>query len=484
MICLTLMENSLDANLEILRKYRSFIDMVELRLDMLVDPLLISPEIVKCKFDIPVIITYRRKKDGGKYEGSEKYRRTVLHTFVKTGFNFIDLEMGTAFSEIEDSALKNGTRIIRSYHNFEGIPDNIEGIIRNLASRPGEIPKLAVYPGNSTETLKFFKVFEKIQDINDKIILAMGVYGIPSRILYKKLGSMLSFCSCQGNSGAPGQLSPEEMKNLYRADSINNSTEVFGIIGNPVMHSRSPQLHNTAYQRAAINAVYIPFLVDNISNFFELAVDLKLFGFSVTVPHKINVLKYLTEKSREINSIMSCNTVIRKGEIWKGFNTDPEGFLRPLLSRIDVADFNNCAVIGAGGAARAVISALKSIGKEVSIFNRSKEKAEKLANETKSNFYPLTDQNILSNFDLIVQTTTVGMSPFENETPLPGYEFREGQFVYDIIYTPLKTKFLIEAEASGADILGGMEMLITQGIRQFELFTNQPFPSEEQKGNS
>ena len=483
MICLTLMESSLDADLEILGKYRSFIDMVELRLDMLMDPILVSPELVKLKLKIPAIITYRRKKEGGKYEGSEKYRKKVLNTFAKTGFNFIDLEMGTSFSEIEESALKNGTRIIRSYYNFKGVPDNLEGIIRKLASRPGEIPKLAVYPVNSTETLMFFRVFEKVKDIKDKIILGMGVYGLPSRILYKKLGSMFSYCSIQGNRGDPGQLNPEDIKNLYRVTSINKSTAVFGIIGNPVMHSQSPQLHNKAYQRASINAVYIPFLVDNISRFFNLANVLKIDGFSVTVPHKINIIEYLDEKSPEINSIMSCNTVIRKGEIWKGFNTDPEGFLRPLLSRIDMASFNNCAVIGAGGAARAVISALKSIGKEVSIFNRSLQKAEKLANETNSSFYPFTDQELLSDFDLIVQTTTVGMSPLVNETPLPGYKFRKGQFVYDIIYTPLKTKFLVDAEASGAVIIGGMEMLTTQGIKQFELFTNLPFPSEEQKGS-
>lgn len=478
------MGNAIEADIEVIKINRPYIDMVELRLDKLDDPLAVHPDIIKQKFDIPSIITYRKKIDGGNYEGSEIYRKSVLYEYSKTGFNYIDLEMETSFSEVEKSCEENGITIIRSYHNFSVVPDNLEGIIRQLSSKPGEIAKVAVYPGSSSETFKFFEVFEKVKDIKDKIILGMGEFGLPTRILYKKLGSIITYCSSTNNSGAPGQLSPVEMKNLYQGDKIRDNTSIYGIIGNPVMHTRSPELHNKAYKRANINAVYIPFLVDSIHFFLQLAKLLEIDGFSVTVPFKVDILKILDEKSPEINSIQSCNTVIKKGKFWKGFNTDFNGFLKPLLSVVDASKIVNCAVIGAGGASRAVIAALKSISVEVSIFNRSIKRASKLAAETGSFFYPITRVDLLNDFDLIVQTTSVGMTPRDNETPLPEYKFRAGQIVYDVIYTPLKTRFLKEAEAAGSVIIGGMEMLNTQGIEQFEIFMNQPYPLVEQKENS
>ncbi len=489
MICLTLMESSIESNLKVLEKNRHLIDMAELRLDMLSDPLIVSPDIIKSVFGLPLIITYRRKIDGGRYEGPEQYRRELLYSFAKTGFDFMDLELDTSFTEIEEAALKGGTKIIRSYHNFEGVPDNLENIIRDLASRPGEIPKAAVYLNSSRDTLKFFKVFKKIRDIKEKIILGMGDFGFASRILYRQLGSMLSFCSVSGNSGAPGHITPEDIITLYRVKEINSNTSVFGIIGNPVMHSRSPLLHNKAYIRADLNAVYLPFPVDDIGSFFDLADILGIKGFSVTVPHKVGVIKYLDEKSPEINKIMSCNTVFRSGILWKGFNTDLEGFLEPLLSRIDsaglkIGSLRNGAVIGAGGAARAVITALQSVGMYISVFNRSESRGAKLASETGISFFPLSRIDLLSEFDLIVQTTTVGMTPKDNETPVPGYKFRKDQIVYDIIYTPLETRFLKDAKAAGSITIGGMAMLTAQGIKQFEIFTNQQFPLEEQTGNS
>lgn len=490
MICLTLMESSIKSNFEVLEKNRHLIDMAELRLDMLIDPLMVSPDIIKSEFGLPVIITCRRKIDKGSYEGHEQYRRDLLYSFAKAGFDFIDLEQDTSFSEIEEAALKGGTKIIRSYYNFEEVPDNLENIIRDLASRPGEIPKAAVYLRSSSETYEFFKVIEKTKDIKNKIIVGMGEFGLPSRILYRHLGSMLSFCAAPDRSGAPGQLTSMDMKNLYRAGGINSSTSIFGIIGNPVMHSRSPLLHNGAYQRASLNAVYIPFMVDDIGSFFKLADILGIKGFSVTVPHKVGVIKHLDEKSPEINRIMSCNTVFRTGMSWKGFNTDLDGFLEPLLSIIDSAglkadSLGSAAVIGAGGAARAIITALQSIGiKKISVFNRSESRGARLASITGISFFPLDRIDLLSDFDLIVQTTTVGMTPKDNETPVPGYKFRKYQIVYDIIYTPLETRFLKDAKAAGSITIGGMAMLTAQGTRQFEIFTNQQFPLEEQTGNS
>ncbi|MCK5197188.1 MAG: shikimate dehydrogenase [Spirochaetales bacterium] len=491
MICLTLMESSIESNFKVLEKNRHLVDMAELRLDMLIEPLAVAPDKVKLDFEIPLIITYRKKIDGGGYEGSELFRRDILYSYAVSGFAFIDLELGSSFPEVEKAALEGGTGIIRSYHNFNEVPDNLDIIIRELASIPGEIPKVAVYPGSSSETLKFFKVFEKTRDIKEKIILGMGEFGIPSRILYKQLGSLISYCSGSDNSGAPGQITPGDMKNLYRADKINNSTAVYGVIGNPVMHSRSPRLHNKAYQRALLNAVYIPFKVDDVGSFFKLASLIDIRGFSVTVPHKVNVIEFINEQSPEVDRILSCNTVSRSDMLWKGYNTDMDGFLLPLISKINTVGLKNSglkisslkkgAVIGAGGAARAVITALQSLDMKITIFNRSESRGTELASETGSSFSPLSRIDLLSDFDIIVQTTTVGMTPEVDSTPLPGYKFRKNQIAYDIIYTPLETKFLKDAKSAGSITIGGMAMLQAQGIRQFEIFTDRQFPLEEQK---
>lgn len=481
MLCLSLMEKSIEDNLLSFRKYQKFIDLVELRLDMLDDPTIISPSKIKILFPVPIIITFRRKIDGGNFIGTEKYRRLVLYEFSKNNFEYMDLEIDTKFIEVENKANLNGIRIIRSYHNFNKVPKNLEKIIRSLSNKVGEIPKVAVFPNNSKETLELFKVIDSVKDIKDKIVIGMGEYGIPSRILYKRLGSMLSFCSVKDKSAAPGQLSPEEMNLVYHIKEINNSTLIFGIIGNPVIHSLSPKLHNCAYNRSGVNAVYIPFKVDDIAVFFNLTKLLTIKGFSVTIPHKIKILEFLDILSPEIKTIKSCNTVIRDGNYWKGFNTDQDGFLTPLLPLLNSGNFKTAAVIGAGGAARAIISALNSCNIKLTIFNRSVNKGKKLALETGSSFIPLTSAKYISTYDIIIQTTNVGMSPYENESPVPDYVFRKGQIVYDIVYKPEKTKFLKEAEKANAIVLNGAAMLQAQGIKQYEIFTGQSFPFESKK---
>jgi 3-dehydroquinate dehydratase / shikimate dehydrogenase len=476
MICLTLMEQSIDKNLKVLEKYQHQVDMIELRLDTLLRPLDISPDKVRSDFNLPVIITFRRKIDGGKFDGPEPFRKKILLAYAKQNFDFIDLEMGEHFPDVEKTVLDSNTKIIRSYHNFSTVPDNLETIIRTLASNSGEIAKVAVSPCNSIETLQLYKIFEKVKDIKNKIILGMGEFGLSSRILYKRVGSLLTFCSSSNNPGAPGQLNPEKMRSLYRAGDIDSRTDIYGIIGNPVKHSHSPEFHNKAYRLAGINAVYIPFPVDELVSFFKLADLLKIKGFSVTIPHKVKVLDYIDEKSSEVLKILSCNTVVKRKNSWIGYNTDMEGFLKPLMSRVNISAIKKCAVIGAGGAARAVIYALKDSGKEVTIFNRSIERAEALALDFNVPFYSLKELELLKDFDLIVQTTSVGMVPLIEKTPLPGYTFKKDQIVYDIVYTPRETRLLRDAKLSGSVTIDGFSMLEAQGKGQFELFTNLPYP--------
>jgi 3-dehydroquinate dehydratase/shikimate dehydrogenase len=316
---------------------------------------------------------------------------------------------------------------------------------------------------------------QELKDIKEKIIVAMGPYGVCTRILYKKIGSMLTFAS--ENEEAPGQLTPKVLKTLYRADQVNAKTNIYGIIGNPVLHTDSPKIHNPGFDSIHYNAIYVPFLVDKVRTFFKLAELIQIHGFSVTVPHKRDVLPYLGKITREVQQIGACNTVTRIQGMWKGINTDYYGFLVPIEEEIANDHIKSALVIGAGGAARAVVWALRNHHVKVTIVNRTKEKAIHLSSETMSNWDLLENvSNYIGKVDLIVQTTIVGMDESLGINPVPTLEFVGNEYVYDLIYKPDNTAFLEKAKAAGCKTYNGKRMLIEQGKLQFEAFTGYHYP--------
>jgi 3-dehydroquinate dehydratase/shikimate dehydrogenase len=449
--------------------------MVELRLDLLQEPDRSAAERIREQIDLPMILTCRRKQDGGRWTIGERNRYRLLESCIDLGWEYIDLEEDCRKQELESAAAEHGVKIIRSYHDISGVPDNLFTRIVKLKKR-GDIAKIAVTPRNIDEVRMIFRVEKELESIHDKVVIGMGDFGIPTRILYKRTGSVFTFCSPAGSTAASGHLSAEHMAQLYRSDHITSDTKIFGIIGNPVMHTSSPLIHNPAFIDIGINAVYIPFLVDDVRGFFQLADMLPIQGFSVTVPHKQQVLPYLGRISREVKLIGSCNTVVKTGSLWKGLNTDFYGFLKPIEDRLENSEIKRAVVIGAGGGARAVVWALRNYGCKVTILNRTVEKAEKLAQATGSDYGGLEMAGKLKQTDLIVQTTSAGMSPFEGIDPVPLLEFTGREIVYDLVYKPQDTAFLKRAIASGCQVVYGIEMLVGQGIKQFEAFTGMHYP--------
>ena len=332
LICLTLSGNTLSGCLEEIRQNRAYIDLAELRLDFL------SPEEQRraaefpAMTDVPLILTLRRKEDGGRCTLSEKERRQLLLAALDGDYAYVDIEEDVKKNDVEQKAREKGVRIIRSFHDFSGIPDDIYSRIYRLAER-GDIAKAAVTPHTIQDLLTLFRISEELKDV-PKIIIGMGDWGIPIRILYRKAGSLLTF-ACSGEAVAPGQVSAKDLKMLYRADQVNERTGIYGIIGNPVLHTSSPLIHNLGFHAINYNAIYLPFLVDNVRIFFALAEYLRMRGFSVTIPFKDAVLMYLGNITREVKQIGSCNTVIRVPGMWKGMNTDYYGFLAPILKDIE-----------------------------------------------------------------------------------------------------------------------------------------------------
>lgn len=477
MICLTLSGPTILDNLKALNDNKDCVDICELRLDLLSPSEVCKAADFPSMVDIPVILTLRRVSDGGKCTLQEKARRSLLiETMKNGGFSYVDIEDDVKKSDVEEAAHSLGMKVIRSYHDFEGVPADIFSRVHSLASR-GDVAKIAVTPHSTADVMTLFRINEELKSV-PKIIIGMGEWGVSTRILYKKMGSILTFGS-NGKAVAPGMISARELKYLYRADKLNENTGIYGIVGNPVMHSLSPQIHNPGFQRINYNAVYVPFLSDSIRSFLTLAEMLRMRGFSVTVPFKVDVVKYLGNITREVKQIGSCNTVVRVPNMWKGTNTDYYGFIHPIEKEIDDGKIKSALVIGAGGAAKAIVWALKMRNVRVMIVNRTKSKADELAR-----LYGVGSDSLdnISRYegkvDLVVQATNMGLHPYEDVNPASSFHFSGKEIAYDIVYKPKYTKFLLSAEKAGCALKFGWDMLMEQGKLQFESFTGYHYPKD------
>lgn len=477
MICLTLSGPTILDNLKALADNKDYVDICELRLDLLSPPEVAKAADFPSMVDIPVILTLRRVSDGGKCTLQEKARRSLLIDTMKNGgFSYVDIEDDVKKSDVEEAAHSLGMKVIRSYHDFDGVPADIFSRVHSLASR-GDVAKIAVTPHNTADVMTLFRINEELKDV-PKIIIGMGEWGVATRILYKKMGGILTFGS-NGKAVAPGMISARELKLLYRADQLNDNTGIYGIVGNPVMHSLSPQIHNPGFHKIHYNAVYVPFLSESIRSFLTLAEMLRMRGFSVTVPFKVDVVKYLGNITREVKQIGSCNTVVRVPNMWKGTNTDYYGFIHPIEKEIDDGRIKSALVIGAGGAAKAIVWALKMRNVKVMIVNRTKSKADELAR-----LYGVGSDSLdnISQYegkvDLVVQATNMGLHPYEEVNPAEKFHFSGKEIAYDIVYKPKYTKFLLAAEKAGCSLKFGWDMLMEQGKLQFESFTGYHYPKD------
>ncbi len=474
MICLTLSASTLEGNAELVRANRAYIDIAELRVDLLDEKEQERASLFPSMVDIPVILTLRRVQDGGRCSLSERHRRQILLSALEGGFAYVDIEEDVKRNEVESAARERGVKIIRSFHDFDGMPEDIYSRIYRLSER-GDIAKAAVTPHSISDVLTLFRISDELKGV-DKIIIGMGDWGIPTRILYRRVGSLLTFASAS-DAVAPGQITARDLKTLYHADEVSDKTAIYGIIGNPVMHSTSPQIHNPGFRAINYDAIYLPFQVDSVRSFFSLAEYLHMRGFSVTIPHKTSVLMFLGNISREVKQIGSCNTVIRVPGMWKGMNTDYYGFLAPILKDIESGRVRSALVIGAGGASKAIVWALRNRGVKVTILNRTLSRAADIAALNLCEFDTLENaRKYEGQVDMVVQTTSVGLYPDFDLNPIEGFRFTGREIVYDIIYKPRMTKLLSEAQKAGCTLHYGEEMLLEQGKLQFELFTGYHYP--------
>jgi 3-dehydroquinate dehydratase/shikimate dehydrogenase len=453
----------------------------ELRLDWLVDEKEIERFLSRLADALKgqaaratLIATCRRREAGGRFRGTIAKQLIYLAEALRAGCTWYDLETESASRcprELLDVLLGEGRRIV-SAHFFRKQPRNLKRVAADLSRTRADAVKIAA----QCESLRDArKVLALARGRHDLIVVPMGDVALPARVLALREGSALAYAPV-GNATAPGQISLVQMTHLYRAERISPRTRVYGVIGNPIAHSLSPQLHNAGFCARAVDAAYLPFLVRDLRDFLEAIAPLRIRGFSVTLPHKEAILRYLDDCDGLAASIGAVNTVsVDAGGKLYGRNTDYVGVLRALERRMPLAG-SRVLIFGAGGVARAVAFALSRGGASVAVCARRPEMARALTSAVGGE--AVERRRLRSEFfDAIVNATPVGMYPEADRSPLAANELN-CRLVFDTIYRPRVTKLMQLSARRGIEIVSGVEMFLAQGAAQWEIWTGRRAPEK------
>jgi 3-dehydroquinate dehydratase/shikimate dehydrogenase len=469
-------------------------DMVELRIDELLWPFNLD------KFPLPYIVTCRRESEGGQSTLGSADRLALLNSYEFADAAYLDIELATLKDASTEELLPGAPQII-SAHDFTGRPERLNNLMLELAEAGGAVSKIAFLARSIRDNLEAFELLLNRQQ--PTIALCMGEAGLISRVLAKKFGAFATFASLDADlATAPGQLSIDAMKNLFRWDAVGPKTKVFGVVGSPVAHSMSPALHNAAFAATGYDGVYVPLLVNPGYESFKAFMEsflafapLDLSGLSVTIPHKENCLRYLQEVGGEIEplatTIGAVNTVAIErlaGDkpILRGFNTDYAAILDTITDALGISREGlagkRVAVLGAGGTGRTAVAALAHYGAIVVIYNRTRERAEAVAKE----FNGRTGKVVVAPLEKLcdsccqvyVNTTSIGMSPNIDASPFGDAppKLSSDTLVFDAVYNPPITKLLRDAKSAGAKTASGVDMFVRQAAGQFQIWTEKLAP--------
>jgi 3-dehydroquinate dehydratase / shikimate dehydrogenase len=455
----------------------------EFRLDSLSKPTSSLPylkQFLSEHRDVTAIATCRRKSHGGNFVGSLTAELEVLMSAAQAGCHILDLEVESA-EECKNTQLAKlraaGAALLISFHDYTRTRSLDQAADRIEAFKP-EYVKVVSTARSVADNLAVLRLIEDRSLSSHFVGIAMGEEGIISRLLGPRAGAAFTFASfSDGTETAPGQLSAHTFNDLYRIDQLDQATRIFGVAGNPISHSLSPLMHNTAFRREIVNAVMVPLKVRSLDDLLTVVRELPVAGVAVTMPLKQEVLPHLANMDSFTARIGACNT-LRTGADGKlyGFNTDVAGAVRPLEKRLRL-NGARVAVLGAGGAARAAVFGLMEKGAEVFVVNRTHENAVKLARQAKAKSLR-HEVFVKQHFDVLINSTPCGMKGFKQTMPIAENELNAG-LVFDMVYNPLDTPLLKLAHARGIPIISGLEMFIQQGARQFEIWTGKPAPEAE-----
>jgi 3-dehydroquinate dehydratase/shikimate dehydrogenase len=424
--------------------------------------------------ELTILATCRRHQNHGHFNGSIDEQIQVLAASIEAGAKAVDLEIESAENAIGRlDALRGKAKLVISYHNFEGTP-SMESVLRRMQHFTADIYKIVTTARKPSDNWRVLSLCKKHPRV-PVIVLAMGETGLATRILSTAWGAKYTYAAPNAAEGtAPGQISSRQLRHLYRLDKFTKAAKVYGVIADPVRHSISPAVHNRAFQSRRMDAVYLPFLVHpaQLRDFFTTADELPIAGFSVTIPHKQKIIRYLDIIDPFARRIGAVNTVWKKAGKWRGTNTDAEAVTVPLSKYIKLAK-SSVLLAGNGGAARSAAYALTDAGAKLAITGRNLDRVRSLAKSCGAE--PLSREQLESRkFDALVHATPLGMFPnmqgcfFDTHIP--------AEVVFDMVYNPIETMLIQRARDQGLTVIPGTHMFLEQAAHQFEIWTGESAP--------
>ncbi len=450
---------------------------LEFRLDYLPDPASGADAIRPFLDDHPecvILATCRRHQNRGRFNGSVEEEIAILDRAVRGGARAVDVEIETAEAARQQvEAMRGRALVVLSYHNFEGTPA-LEMVYRRMARIPADACKIvttARKPSDAQRVLGLARSHPR----SPLVVLAMGETGFATRVLSLVYGALYTYAAPSMAEGtAAGQVCARQLRHLYRVEKLARTAKIYAVIADPIGHSISPAVHNRAFQARRLDAVYVPFLVSpvHLRDYMGMAQKLPVAGFSVTIPHKQRIIRYLDHLDPLARRIGAVNTVWRKAGRWRGTNTDADAVRIPLERHIRLG--KACVLIaGNGGAARAAALALSDSGAAIAITGRNPDRVRALAKVCGAEAIT-REQAERRHFDALVHATPIGMHPNE-----AGCFFKDkipADIVFDMVYNPVETALLRRAREEGKTAIPGTQMFLEQAVRQFEIWTGESAP--------
>jgi shikimate dehydrogenase/3-dehydroquinate dehydratase type I len=452
---------------------------------------------------VKIIVTCRKKEEAlsvnelpqakSIIENDKTGKTGLLKKAIDLKVNFVDIELTegkVVIGELRDYCAKQGgvTGIIVSYHDIKKTPSltKLKEIFHQSVENGAAVVKIVTFAKSAEDNLKVLGMIPYAQKHSQKIIaMCMGDEGRISRILAPLLGAYLSFAAMEpGAQSAPGQLTVRQMRqinNLVQDNRLPNKSDAvissghdlqnYVLLGNPVAQSLSPLMHNAALKEMGIDGHYSAFCVSDIESALCGIKGMNIKGASVTIPHKVSVLGYLDEIQDDALKIGAVNTIVNNNGRLTGYNTDWLGLMLTIRELMTVKD-KTFVVIGAGGTARAAVYGIMKKGGLPIIVNRTIAKGKILSNKFNCPFYSLADLGKIK-ADCLINTTPVGMYPHIDQSPVGASLLGGYKYVIDVIYNPLKTRLLRDAEGQGCRIISGLDMFVHQGAEQIKLWTGK-----------
>jgi 3-dehydroquinate dehydratase/shikimate dehydrogenase len=454
---------------------------VEFRLDYLKQPATALPKLrrfLETHQYVTAIATCRRVDNGGKFRGSVASQLNILARASASGCQILDLELESATKAKPEAVarLRSKAGLMVSFHDFRATR-NLEKTLEKMLAIPADFYKVVSTATTLSDNVTMMKFLQTEGEKHALVGLCMGEQGVISRVLSVRAGGLFTFGAVSDDlKTAPGQVSAQKLRGIYRIEQVDAATRVYGVAGDPIEHSLSPAIMNAAMRRENVNAVYLALHAKTLKDLMHCLREIPLHGLSITMPYKQTILEYLDNTDEHTSKIGACNTVVsgQDGKLY-GFNTDVAGVVRPLEQRLSL-EGAKVLVIGAGGAARAAVFGVKERGADVWILNRSSVKAQKLARQAKSRALKRADLRKLA-FDVIINATPVGMGN-SRDCPLKDDEI-QARVVFDMVYDPVETRLLQVARSKGVAVIPGVEMFVHQAARQFEIWTGKPAPADD-----